>query len=322
MLFSVILPIYKVEQYLPECLDSILGQSFKDYEIILVDDGSPDKSPKICDQYASKDERIRVIHKKNEGASSARNAGTEIATGNYILYIDSDDFVIGIDFLQKLADHAKGTDIIFYKHQKYGDESNKLYDCNYSFSMVNPEDSLSTKLRKMVEADAFYGMPWNKCIRREFITDNNICFEEGLLGEDMDWIYRIITKAKTIELIDKSYIAYRQRKNSITSSVKLKNLTDFIYILEKWHKEIQTMNLPEEEKLALYGSLAKYYSNLLITYTRVRDSKKKQYVKRIKQLSVLLKYSLSNRPRQVAKIYRNFGFGITVLALGLLDRVK
>ena len=100
MKFSVILPIYKVEKYLCECVDSILNQSFTDYEIILVDDGSPDGSGAICDEYAEKDARVKVIHKVNGGLSDARNAGFAIAQGEYVVFIDSDDYVTDPDFLK------------------------------------------------------------------------------------------------------------------------------------------------------------------------------------------------------------------------------
>ena len=96
--FSVIVPVYNVEKYLKECVDSILGQSFSDFELILVDDGSPDNCPAICDEYAKKDEHVKVIHKPNGGVSSARNAGIQMARGEYILFCDSDDFYLDTAF--------------------------------------------------------------------------------------------------------------------------------------------------------------------------------------------------------------------------------
>ena len=102
MQFSVILPIYNVEKYLAECIESVLSQSFKDYELILVDDGSKDGSGRICDEYAQKDSRIKVLHKENGGLSDARNYGTERASGDYIVYIDSDDYVVSTEFLSDL----------------------------------------------------------------------------------------------------------------------------------------------------------------------------------------------------------------------------
>lgn len=323
MLFSIILPVYNVESYLQECVESILNQTFVDYEIILVDDGSTDESPNLCDKLAKKNECIRVIHKKNGGLSDARNCGTRVALGKYIVYIDSDDFLIKDNFLEKLAEAAKyNSDLIFYKYQKYFDATQKFEDCRYTYSSAINGESYSDKISALVKSDAFYGMAWIKAIRKEIIDNNGIEFEVGLLGEDMEWNYHIIFNSTSISFIDEAFIAYRQREGSITSSHKLKNLTDFIYVLEKWSKIITKDVIDEKLKIALYGSLAKYYSNLLVVYSRIVDPKKKEYKTRIKQLDWLLKYSMSRRPKIIAKIYRILDFNITILVLKILDRIK
>ena len=113
MKISIIIPVYNVEKYLRECLDSILAQSYKDFEIILVDDGSTDSSGNICDEYSMKYENIKVLHKNNNGLSSARNAGLDIAQGEYILFIDSDDVVSPV-MLETLMAHVAGYDIVSY----------------------------------------------------------------------------------------------------------------------------------------------------------------------------------------------------------------
>jgi len=312
-----------VEAYLRECVDSILNQTYKDYEIILVDDGSKDKSPEICDELAQKYECIKVIHKKNGGSSDARNVGTKEAVGEYIIYIDSDDFIIDRKFLCKLAEKTKtGTDLIFYKYQKYCKENNWLEECKFSYSSAMKENTYANKINALVKADAFYGMAWIKAIKRTLIVDNNIEFEVGLLGEDMEWNYHIIFHASSIEFIDEVMIAYRQREGSITSTHKLKNLIDFIYILEKWSEYIKREIKDEQLRIALYGSLAKYYSNLLVVYSRLSNSEKKEYVKRIVTMDWLLKYSMSQRPQMVYKIYKIVGFRLTIMALKILDRIK
>lgn len=325
MLFSVILPIYNVEKYLEECVNSILNQDFdkNNYEIILVDDGSKDNSPVICDKFAKEYSNIRVIHKVNGGQSQARNYGTDEATGDYILYIDSDDFIISNDFFKKLADKTKDNpDLIFYKHKKYFDDSKEFEELNYSYSDVLNLTSYADKIETLVKADSFYGMPWIKAIKRKLILQNSIKFDENLVCEDMDWNYYLITNATSIDFIEQSFLAYRQRAGSVTSSFKLKNLTDFIYIIEKWSEKIKNECKDEKLKCALFGSLAKYYSNLFVVYSRLADSNKKQYKKQIKALDWLLKYSMSKRPIMVYKIYRIFGFDITIFALKLLDKIK
>ena len=115
MLFSIIIPVYNLEKYLRECVDSILTQTFTDFELILVDDGTKDKSGIICDEYAKKDERVKVIHQENAGQAVARNTGTDIAQGEYIIYIDSDDYICDSAFLSKLAEKTKNqTEVILY----------------------------------------------------------------------------------------------------------------------------------------------------------------------------------------------------------------
>ena len=323
MVFSIILPIYNVEKYLAECVESVLRQTFKDYELILVDDGSTDGSPELCDELKTKDERIQVIHKKNGGLSDARNAGTQIARGEYIIYIDSDDFILTDDFLEKVYQKTESNpDIIWYKYVKYFDGTKKIDNCKFSYSEIIGENKYPIQVKKLVEADAFYGMAWIKAIRRKVIVDNNIEFEVGLLGEDMEWNYHIIHNSNSMELIDEPFLAYRQREGSITATHKIKNLTDFIYILEKWSKKVTDEVTDKELQWALYGSLAKYYSNLLIVYARLQDNEKKKQKERIKRMSWILKYSLSRRPQTVKRIYQLCGFEITIMALQILDRIK
>lgn len=320
MFFSIIVPVYNVKNYLRECVDSVLVQTFKDFELILVDDGSNDGSDKICDEYVINDKRVKVFHTPNRGQSSARNIGVENASGEYLLFLDSDDFILNNNFLKIIKEKLNGEDLVLYKYQKYISETKKLLNCHFSYMNIKENDTYVEALEKLVYADAFYGMAWIRAIKKSIIVDNCITFEEGLKGEDMEWNYHIVTNARSLTVIEESFIAYRQRKNSTTTSLKLKNLIDFIYILEKWSKkileEIQDIKLRD----VLLGATAKYYSNLLIMYNRIADKNKKQYIKSIKNLSWVLKYSMSRRPKLVAKVCRVFGLKLTMVALKFIDK--
>ena len=128
-LISVIVPIYNVEPYLPRCIDSILSQTYKDFELILVDDGSPDNCPKICDEYAKKDKRVKAIHKKNGGVSSARNAGIDASRGDYLMFIDADDYVSNAyvhDLLTKLSKH-ENADMVIGGFTEAGKDSSRSF---------------------------------------------------------------------------------------------------------------------------------------------------------------------------------------------------
>lgn len=209
-LISVIVPIYNVEKYLSKCVDSIINQTYKNLEIILVDDGSPDNCPKICDEYENQDSRIKVIHKENGGLSDARNAGMKIASGDYIFFVDSDDW-ISVDTLYRLLDSAEqyGADIaecnIYSVKDNRTEEyySNKfaLYDNNYSIMQAYIKDY---KIKTVV---------WNKLYKKDILK--NILFEVGKYNEDEFFTYRVLSNSERLVHIDYCGYYYIQRGNSI-----------------------------------------------------------------------------------------------------------
>lgn len=324
MFFSIVVPVYNVEKYLRECLESILNQTFTDFELILVDDGSKDSSPLICDEYAQKDGRIKVIHKQNGGLSDARNVGTNEAKGKYIVYIDSDDYYCDNDFLTKLYQkaHETGADVIAYKFKKYLEDENEFVECTFNCPDFDKKDSLAERIDYLVKQDAFYCSAWSKSFKRSIVSENNIEFEKGLLGEDQEWYYHLLLIISSIEFLDEPFVVYRQRSNSITSSWKIKNLKDCVYIIEKWSKKIQNSELDNNYKDSLLNSVAKLYCNLLIAYTRFDDKEKKNYFKRIKYLSFLLEYNINPRVQMFYKIYKIGGFGLLMSALKVICKIK
>lgn len=210
-LISVIVPIYKVEEYLDRCVRSIAEQTYSDLEIILVDDGSPDGCPAICNAWAEKDARIKVIHKENAGLSDARNAGMAIATGKYVAFIDSDDS-IEPDFIQKLygaiteynADVAECAVL-------YVDESgNTLRERN---SAPMTEMGKIEALRRLVLEEGVYQTVWNKLYRREVVAD--IPFAVGKYHEDEFWTYQVFDRIEKLAVVHDSLYNYLQRGSSI-----------------------------------------------------------------------------------------------------------
>lgn len=319
MFFSIVIPVYNVEKYLEECVESILEQDFSDYELILVDDGAKDSSGSICDRYSKQYEFIKTIHKPNGGQADARNVGAAAASGEYIIYIDSDDYIINDKFLSDVHNHIllNDAEIVMYKFSKYFDERNELEKCTFSFPDTEKfkGDEL---LLEMVKKDAYYGMAWTKAFKRS----KGVEFDTSLVCEDMDWFFNLLSNTDNFTVIDKEYIAYRQRAGSVTSTLRIKNLTDFIYTLEKWSKKVADSDFSETKKLALYGAMAKYYSNLLIVYARLKDKSKKETVSRIKNLSYLLDYSASSRPQKIKQIYKAVGFNAVITMLKVADKLK
>ena len=209
---SIIIPIYNVELYLPQCLDSVINQSFRNIEIILVNDGSTDSCRQICEDYAAKDQRIKVIHKKNGGLSDARNVGLNQATGNFISFVDSDD-ILSIHFCEKLlktllendAGIAECDFLCFEKDQdleKFAsnpEENTEVFETEVALELLMNEN-----LKQMV---------WNKLYRREVVGD--LQFPVGKINEDEFWTYKIFGNSKKVVKITDVLYFYRQQTESI-----------------------------------------------------------------------------------------------------------
>ena len=318
MFFSVVVPVYNVEKYLKECVDSVLSQTFTDFELILVNDGSKDSGPAICDEYAKKDSRVKVIHKENGGQSTARNRGIEEATGEFAVFLDSDDLICDNNFFQDVKNEIEdNTDIVVFRYCKYyGDRTD---ECGISLAGLN-SDNKAEFLRDLVKRDAFFCSCWSKCTRMSILKENNIIFDTSLSCEDMDWYYNVVSKADNFKVIDKPYIYYRQRENSVTSSFKKKSITDYIFTINKWSEEFQKIE-DEGEKAVMLSSLAKLYCNLLISYSR-HTKELKDCKKEIFGFKWLLAYDLNPRTKIISKFSKFFGLGFTCTLLKLLEKVR
>ena len=223
-LISIIVPIYKVEKYLRQCIDSIINQTYSNLEIILVDDGSPDNCGKICDEYVKIDKRIKVIHKENGGLSSARNAGLDIATGDYIGFVDSDDY-IDKNMYEELINSIN----------KYNSD---IAVCTFSFKnkyrnkVVNyfNEEYLFKDKDKFIEAKdgkrRINPNAWTKLYKRKIF--DNIRYPEGLIYEDSYVIYDIMNIADSVSYVPKPLYYYRERKNSVSKDKSGKCLDQVI----------------------------------------------------------------------------------------------
>lgn len=213
-MISVIVPVYKVEPYLRRCVDSILAQTYTNLEVILVDDGSPDNCGTICDEYASKDSRIKVIHKENGGLSSARNAGIEVATGQYIAFVDSDDW-IDADMYEKLlnlliehnADVAEGG----YRFYRPWKTQNKTLDCPNT-QQINVYSERDLLQRFYFGPDVFGDiavMVWNKIYKACLLQRFRFC--EGIVYEDAEFTPRVLHHCKKLVKYDHSFYTYNIR---------------------------------------------------------------------------------------------------------------
>lgn len=320
MKFSIILPIYNVEKYLRPCIDSILSQTYKDYEIILVDDGSKDLSGHICDEYGEKYAYVKVLHKPNGGLSDARNYGLSYAKGDYVFFIDSDDYLIDDEVLSKLVEKSKSKpDVIAFKSVKWFESTGKLGTCTDKLQVSSPNLAATEMYLELIDRDTYYNSAWSKVIRRTLLTDNNIEFERGLLGEDNDWYYKVVRYVNTLELLDEPLYVYRQRAGSITTTSSTKNLEHLLLIIEKWISFVQEGELTENKKV-IRNSLAKQYCHAIIGYANLGAPT--EYENRLIGLKYLLQYSQNHRVRTFRNLNLLVGLSGTVMLLRLRKRIK
>lgn len=206
---SVIVPVYKVEKVLPRCIDSILNQTYRNFELILVDDGSPDGSGRICDEYSSTDHRIRVIHKKNGGVSSARNCGLKEAIGNYLVFIDSDDWV-DPDFFSSLSTYFGQYEMLFFGGRLVTNEG-AMMDALQPINMDTKQQTLANIVYSLFKI-GLLGYAWSMAIRRSVVVENRILFREGVsIHEDSFFCYDclfVIKNAVALDLLSYRYVIY------------------------------------------------------------------------------------------------------------------
>ena len=219
-LISVIVPVYNAEKTLRQCVDSILCQDYRDFELLLVDDGSKDSSPAICDEYASKDNRVKAFHKENAGVSAARNKGLENASGEWITFIDSDDY-ISADYFHSVEFCNQQLLITGFRDEIGGTvyENVKLLSAIY-----NSAEDVANFICKQISSTMVLRGPWGKFYRREIIR-NQVFNTDMKLGEDTCFVFDYLAKIRTLEVNAYSY--YVIRRGTVPDAIKYKSSVDY-----------------------------------------------------------------------------------------------
>ncbi|MFD1708003.1 glycosyltransferase family 2 protein [Siminovitchia sediminis] len=234
---SVIVPIYKVEKYIHRCVESIIGQSYWNLDIILVNDGSPDQCGSIIEEYAKKDSRIIVVHKENGGLSDARNAGMECVTGDYVMFVDSDDWIANnmVEQLLNMIIYCRA-DVVqsafYYAYNDYLLYDNRCYSKDES-PILHSNQSL---MQELLKNETVKNFAWGKLYKASIIKD--IPFKKNVLFEDVFWAHQVMKRVKNFVIMHEPLYYYYQRENSIVSNYSLKNL-DFLKGLKERHTFIE-----------------------------------------------------------------------------------
>lgn len=292
---SVIVPIYKVENYLNKCVDSIINQTYKNLEIILLNDGSPDRCGEIINLYARQDNRIKVFHKENGGLSDARNYGMNFVTGDYVIFVDSDDW-IKEDMVETLIKGSleSNADVVqsgFY----YAYENYLLYDNRYYSENMDPIVLDKEKLMyELVVNEKVKNFAWGKLYKTKLIKD--IPFKKGVLFEDVFWAHNVMNRVNKYLIIHKPMCYYRQREDSIVATYTERNL-DILKGLKERHKFIERnyINLVKESYKIIFITSMTHYQLL----------KKKKNIKNRDDYMNEIKDYIRNNFKDIEKSLKN-----------------
>ena len=313
MYFSVVVPIYNVKNYLDECIEGIIRQSFKGYEIILVDDGSTDGSSEACDEWKNKYDSIKVIHKSNGGLSDARNVGASQAEGEYLVFLDSDDYWNDEFFLEKIHDmtHMSNLDLVVFGYKKVLDEK--------ELSIYTPQSESKT-IEELVLAGEFNICAWDKVVRRDLISSNNIAFRKGVFSEDMEWCSLLYKYVENVAVLPAAPHSYRQRNGSITKRISEKNISDVVYNFKRC---LEIKKELSQEKSAIFDYyLSKNISMFMLALSQVDRVSQKKYYTFVKDNIAYLKTNTRNREKVMYLAAKILGVSITEKLLAYAFGVK
>lgn len=282
-LFSIIVPIYDVERYLTQCIESVLAQNYQNYELILVDDGSPDNSIDICTKYAKQYSNIVFIHKINGGLSDARNAGIKLARGEYLMFLDSDDYWEGTSLLSDLQNiiTENNPDVIFnYMSSVYPDKI-----VNHYINRDKLIGSFQEDFQDLYQDGIYLGFAWTKIIKKEIILKNNLLFIKGRNFEDIPWSFSLVNHIKDYAIYQNCFYMYRrERKGSISSVVTAKNQISLFQNLSDVITEIENMKLNNELLPGLKKYVDDIYGYVMKCYNLLSEAEKIDF------LSLKVKY--------------------------------
>lgn len=297
---SVIVPIYNVENYLKRCVDSIINQTYKNLEIILVDDGSPDHSSEICDNYAKIDDRVIVIHKNNGGLSEARNYGLRAATGDYIMYVDSDDY-IEINSCEKLIENiTDNVDIVVGDYKEIRNDNVTI------MKHTNLENGKQYSAKEYVllsiEKNEWFAPAVLNLYKRKFLIENNLFYKVGYYYEDLEMLPRLFLANPYVKYVDFPFYNYVIRNDSIMTSkvtdIKRNMISD---IYSDWYIHISKLS-DKEYRNKLFGILVRYY------ISAARRMKIIGWKSKGIDFNFSIRYALNRREKMKVIIFQFFPF--------------
>lgn len=304
--YSFIVPVYNTSKYLKKCLDSLVKQTFKDFEIIIVNDGSTDNSSNIISKYLDTYKNIKVVNQKNEGLSMARNNGVKEANGEYLIFIDSDDYVEK-NLLKEIDKEIKDAEILRYQVISEDEDGNNKIDFNEeTFDMVNGYQAF-----KYLSNYHFVEPAWCYVFKKDYYVDNKFSFKKGVYHEDFGLIPYVIYKARNVKSI--SYLGYHyiQRNGSIMNNNDYRKTVKKAFDMLEQYKNLRLFAKNINRKNNMDDYYLSYISNCVIVKTReLKKDERKVYVHELKKLNVFDGVLVDTSVRKLKKKIMKLNLGL------------
>ena len=320
MKVSVVIPVYNVKPYLERCVKSVLRQTHKDLEIIIVDDGSTDGSNELCDELAVSDERIIVIHQENQGLSAARNVGICRAKGDYLLFLDSDDEWIIDEGLERLIKAtSSSTDLVIFKNVDYWEKGRKTFTEDYDTEKLHQLPDAQAVFAHLIRTQRFCMSACFVLIRRTLLIENGVFFPLGYISEDLFWSMHLWQVARTVKVTNLDFYGYHHRQDSLSSTPSLHVYHSYDQIFTYW-KEQCNNGCINAQAIRIY--LANMWVNRGYGIFGLKEKEKESALQILKAHTDILKYGISSKAKWVRCMVRCIGVSATVEALSCYWRLR
>lgn len=318
---SVIIPVFNIEQYVKTAVESVLCQTYKNLEIILVDDGSTDTSPDICDLLSQEYHQVKVIHKSNGGLSDARNVGIDNATGEYILFLDGDDFWNDINAIERLMKRVSlsHADILNFSYIKYYEDTNEYHEYFYNISPCPLDLTKNDRKKYLLDHNLYIASACNKLIKKSLFKDGDLYFVKGIYSEDIDWCLRLLIKAESVDFICENFYCYRQRSGSITHTINDKKCHDLTNNILKCFSMVNKNETLQDD---LYKYVAYQYGTFFITQA-LAENYQNECINELSKYKWVLKYNSNNKKFIILNIMVTlFGYKLSCEIIRFFIRLR
>lgn len=323
-MISVVVPVYNVAPYLERCVQSVLRQSYKNLEVILVDDGSTDGSGELCDQLASTDTRIQVVHQKNQGLSGARNTGIRQASGEYMAFMDSDDEWLFDDGLETLLNTTSNDkDLIIFKGVNIWKDGRRTPFGDYDLVHISHLPDAQAVFSHLVEAQLFQMSACFLLVRRKVLTDNGLYFPHGLISEDVQWSLVLWQYVHSVCVTNLEFYGYCHHEDSITTTTSIRVDESYDKIFTYWEEQCDK-GCVNAAAIMIY--LCDLWVSRGYSYYKLNKEDKPVAYGILRRHADLLRYAATPKSRRVSKMSKALGIRPTLNVLGwywqLRNRIK